>query len=567
MFIESLKVEHEKEVIRYISFHRGLNLIIDETPSNDKKKSGNNVGKTTVLRLIDFCLSGKGDNIYKDPEFKGKGNTLVENFLKNNEVSITLTLASELNSDSANKIVIERNFLKRKSKIQRINGTTYNNGQFAVKLKELIFNSTQNKPTFRQIIAKNIRDEKNRLQHTVKVLHSSTTQDEYESLYLYWFGIELAGDSLEKKQRLLSEIRLEKSVQKQLGFTYTLPQIEQLLQVVNRKIQELEKEKDSYSYNDDFESELTSLNMTKAELNSISGQLSRLELRKELIIESRNDLEKEIAEIDTTRIRRLYDEASALIPTIQKTFDETLKFHNEMVKEKLSFITEELPSLDNEIGKLKKALQFNLNKEKTLADGLIKVESNRSWKDLVNELNSNYEKKGSLEESKKLWETSNALLQDKLVQLEVINSEIQSKDASFKSNITRFNTFFSDISSKLYNEQFVLSPDNNEKGYELNISSLSGNLGTGKKKGQIASFDLAYIQFAEAIGLNCLHFILHDQIENVHDNQISKLLTEIVASINCQYIIPVLRDKLPTDIKVDEFKVLSLSQDNKLFKI
>lgn len=112
-----------------------------------------------------------------------------------------------------------------------------------------------------------------------------------------------------------------------------------------------------------------------------------------------------------------------------------------------------------------------------------------------------------------------------------------------------------------------MSYDKNEKGFELNISTISGNPGTGKKKGQIAAFDLAYIQFADKLGINCLHFILHDQIENVHDNQITSLLNEIVSNINCQYLLPVLKDKLPNNIDIEKYKILSLSQEDKLFRI
>jgi len=83
----------------------------------------------------------------------------------------------------------------------------------------------------------------------------------------------------------------------------------------------------------------------------------------------------------------------------------------------------------------------------------------------------------------------------------------------------------------------------------------------------MASFDLAYIKFADAMGIPCLHFILQDQIENVHSNQISNLLTEIVEEVNCQYVLPVLRDKLPRDLNVEQYEILSLSQNNKLFKI
>jgi hypothetical protein len=112
-----------------------------------------------------------------------------------------------------------------------------------------------------------------------------------------------------------------------------------------------------------------------------------------------------------------------------------------------------------------------------------------------------------------------------------------------------------------------MSSDKSEKGYELNITSLSGNLGTGKKKGQIAAFDLAYIQFADSLDIESLHFIIHDQIETVHGNQILNLMTTIINEINCQYIAPVLRDKLPSDMNISIYEVLKLSQESKLFKI
>ena len=61
MFLKSLKIERGSELIRDITFIKGINLIVDETTTSDRTESGNNVGKTTVLRLIDFCLGGGGD--------------------------------------------------------------------------------------------------------------------------------------------------------------------------------------------------------------------------------------------------------------------------------------------------------------------------------------------------------------------------------------------------------------------------------------------------------------------------------------------------------------------------
>jgi uncharacterized protein YydD (DUF2326 family) len=238
-----------------------------------------------------------------------------------------------------------------------------------------------------------------------------------------------------------------------------------------------------------------------------------------------------------------------------------------MLNEKSNYLTQELPEIENEIKNKKRTLDLLLIKERELSAKLHKSGAIEDLQIIITELNSVYERKGNIDEQKRMWEDSISKLNEYEKELEKINSGIDSLDETIKQRIIEFNKFFSKISHDLYGEQFYLSPDKNEKGYELNISTLSGNLGTGKKKGQIAAFDLAYIQFAESLGINCLHFILHDQIENVHDNQISSLLNEVVNRVNCQYIIPVLRDKLPVDIDVSSFVVLTLSQSDKLFRI
>ena len=62
MFLKYLIIENTNGLVRRIDFHQGLNLIVDETPSGNEE-TGNNVGKTTVLRLIDFCFGMDGSKI------------------------------------------------------------------------------------------------------------------------------------------------------------------------------------------------------------------------------------------------------------------------------------------------------------------------------------------------------------------------------------------------------------------------------------------------------------------------------------------------------------------------
>jgi len=565
MFLKKLTINNGATLIRDISFHKGLNLIVDETRTSDRRESGNNVGKTTVLRLIDYCFGSDGTNIYKDPEFKDKANTQIERFLKDNDIIISMTLKEDLESAKSREIEVRRNFLSRSDKILEINGEKQRVDEFPKKLKELVFTSKHEKPTLRQIIAKNIRDEKNRIANTLNVLHVTNTIEEYEALYLFWLGIEV--DTAARKQQLLREQTTENTLLRRLKREASLSQIEQSLIVVNRTIDELTDKKNSFDVNENYEKELEKLNLIKMRINERSTSVSNLELRRDLIVESKAELENEVSSVNEQRIRTLYKEAKLLIPELQKSFEDTIIFHNQMIQNKVKYITKEIPSLESELATTKREVSELLAQEKILARELKKSGVVEELQRIVSDLNKAFESKGTLEEQKRLWELSVKKLAKNEIELTKINAGIDSKDDLIQERIAEFNKYFSKMSERLYGESFVLSSDKHEKGYKLKISSISGNLGTGKKKGQIAAFDLAYIQFADAQGIECLHFVLQDQIENVHDNQISSLLTEIVAGVNCQYVLPVLRDKLPADIDVDQYEIISLSQSDKLFRL
>ena len=564
MFIKQLKIESKNGLIRNILFQKGANLILDYTEQENKTKSGNNVGKTTVLKLIDFCLGGKAKSIYIDPEFK-TSNKEVETFLINQQVIITLILVDDL-YDTKEEINIQRNFLSRNEKIQQVNNENIRDDKkFQAKLKELIFKSTKEKPTFRQIIAKNIRDDENRIKNTLKVLHPTTTQEEYEALYLFWLGIDL--DTNERKQKLLSLKKIEENLQKKLKKENNLPQIKQSLIVIDNAIKDLELKKDTFSVNPNYKNEIEKLNQIKMNLNMLSTNLSRLELRKNLILESQNEVEKNSININTKKVKELYQSVKKLIPDLQQSFEDTLAFHNSMIKEKIRYITSELPEIEQQIKQLKSKIDENIQKEKNLSKSIIKSDLNQEYQEIITELTKLYEQKGTFLEQQRMWEDSIERLNKINQELESINKGIENIDELIQERITKFNEFFSEMSYKLYNERFILSSQKNDRGIELTIQSLSGRLGTGKKKGEIFAFDLAYIKFADELNIECLHFVLLDQIENIHDNQISNLLLEIIAQTNGQYILPVLKDKLPIDMDYKKYEILSLSQDDKLFKI
>lgn len=567
MFLKKLSIYNNKGIIREIFFKRGVNLIVDETNETQRLQStGNNVGKTTVLRLIDYCLGAKGDEIYKDSEFSGQPNTDIEVFLKQTEVVITLEMVEELNGEEENVISISRNFLKQKQKKQTINGVSYSDEEFTKKLEELIFHTTINKPSFRQMIAKNIRITPERMTNILKVLVKFTKTEEYEALYLFWLGIDTASSA--EKAKLIEKRQQEKRFQNRLKNESKgdLAFIEQQLVFLAGQIAELEKQKDDFNLNERYEEDIKMLNDTKKRLNNIASEISVLEERKNLILESKTDLEAQYTNINTQQIALLYEKAKVLIPSLQVSFEQTVQFHNDLLTEKLAYITRELPTINQQLKSLNISLEEHRTKEISLTQKVKKMGVWDSLERIIATLNSLYERKGNLEKQKEYWIMSYQTMEAIDADLKAIDSDIASNNLLMENRITLFNKYFSKMSNILYGEHYLLFQKKKENGYDLAIQNIEGNPSAGKKKGQIAAFDFAYIQFADELAIRCLHFILHDQLENIYDNQLNTLF-EVANHLNGQYIVPILRDKVPENIDISPYTILTLSQDDKLFKI
>lgn len=91
------------------------------------------------------------------------------------------------------------------------------------------------------------------------------------------------------------------------------------------------------------------LNVVKYNINKTSAIISKLEIRKNLIEELKQDLEQSVFHIDLQQLRLLYNEATANIFGIQKTFEDLVAYHNNMVVEKVKYISQDLPQLANKL--------------------------------------------------------------------------------------------------------------------------------------------------------------------------------------------------------------------------
>lgn len=567
MFIEKLVISKSGEVIREIPFHKGINLIVDES---DGQVTGNSVGKTTVLKLVDFCLGAKPKIIYEDPENKKEIYTLVRDYLVENKISVFLYLTEDLDDEQARSVVIERNFLSRKNIVRKIDGEPYSESEFEDKLTELFFPSqVGKKPTFRQIISHNIRYSDLSVSNTLKTLDKYTSDAEYETLYLFLLGCDFSNGST--KQEILQKIQQENTFKKRIEKVQTKSAYEAALALIEIEIKDLDKKKSALNVNENFEEDLNNLNKLRYEINLISKDVGNLNIRRNLIEETKDELSSAASKIDLAQLELIYNQASSNIEGLQKTFEDLVAYHNQMVEERIAYISKELPIIGEKINRKSADLNKLLKREREIAGLVSKSSSFEELESLIAELNAKYRDKGEyesvinqLDEVEKNIKTYESELND--IDKELFSDEFE---AIVKQQVNKFNEHFSATSEALYGEKYALKYDKvvNRKGQKLyKFSAFNTNFSSGKKQGEISCFDIAYTLFADQENIPCMHFLLNDKKELMHDNQLLKI-ADLVNKNGLQFVASILKDKLPNELDNENYFIVKLSENDKLFRI
>lgn len=567
MYLSKLTISSPGKVIRDIEFHKGLNLIVDETPENTTG-TGNNVGKTTVLRLIDYCLGGDVDGIYRNPEDKHENYALVKDFLTGNNVIVTLILVDDLDTPSE-KVVIERDFKMGRSSLIRINGKDVTRKDFVTELESAIFPKVKTEtPSFRQIIAHNIRIDNLRLENTLKTL-TMGKNEEYEALYLFMFGC--PNDSAARKTQLAQELDTEKKYKRRMERNRSKNEYKAALSVIESDIEKLVERKDNLNINENLQLDIDSLNALRAQINKVTSRTSLLSLRRELINETVESFDKQNFGEDMVQLEMIYKQASAYVPKMQRTFKELVDFHNTMLENKKAFVAQELPSIQEEIESLSVELERLKEKETVMAEKVLKSDTYEELEGIIVQLSELSRRKGEFESYISQIESAEKAIKEKFEEMKKIDDGLFTEDFAQRLEAQRdkFNKIFSEVSHEIYDEQYIISYETDtQKGkqlYKFHITDVA-NFSSGKKQGEISCFDIAYTVFADQESIPCLHFILNDKKELVHGNQLNKF-AEAVNKYNVQFVCSMLYDKLPPVLRKDEHVVVRLSQDSKLFRI
>lgn len=573
MFLKCLTIQNAGGLIRKIDFHAGMNLIVDETPNADTQSTGNNVGKTTVLKLIDVCLGASPNRIYTDLESSKAEYVDVKKFLIETKVMVTLELCESFKGASERDLVIERNFLARKACIRRINGQACNESEFDKVLTEHLFAGHYgNKPTFPQIISHNIRYKEPGVSNTLKTLNSFTRDEEYEALYLFLLGV--AFDRGDEKQELLAQLRAESTYRQRLESTATKAQYKISLDIVLDEIRELERRKASFAKSADLDEKIAELSKAKYEKSVEGAELARIRLRHDLVSEAVRTVRDRKSDIDLSELKSLYRDVSKNLSSMTRSFSDLVLFHNKMVDEKARYIAKDLPFLEKEIVNRETKIFELTGVEKRISEEIAASGVLDDIGDVVNALNERHRQRGEYEKVIEQISEADFAIDAIEKKLGDIDKLLFSDDSGAKihDQLLKFNRHFSTVSDELYGEKYALTFDRTKTKTGQQIYKFrcfnTNNFSSGKKQGEITCFDIAYTLFADEQRIPCYHFLLNDKKELMHDNQLAHI-GDLVSrrSSQLQFVASILRDKLPPELNDEKLVVLKLSQADKLLRI
>ena len=242
-----------------------------------------------------------------------------------------------------------------------------------------------------------------------------------------------------------------------------------------------------------------------------------------------------------------------------------------MLVQKVKFITQDLPLIENKIQQKNKELTSLISKEQILSEKIMQSDTFEELENIIQDLNDLFKKKGEYENIINQISEVDTNIKKLNTELKEIDEQLFSPDfeSIVRNQLKKFNKFFGEISNQLYGEQYAITYNiiTNRQGQKIyKFSSFNVNHSSGKKQGEISCFDIAYTLFADEEKVSCLHFLLNDKKELVHDNQL-KRIAEIVNNNDIQFVASILRDKLPAELNKEEYFAVKLSQDDKLFRI
>ncbi|MBT0742912.1 hypothetical protein, partial [Campylobacter lari] len=210
-------------------------------------------------------------------------------------------------------------------------------GDFKQKLKEILFNNQDEKPTLRQLIPKFIRKDDQQINNVLRFLYQATSNTIYEKIHLFLFDFK-AKNLLLLKGKLEHKLNYKTSIKKALASRFNTIDLKQILEINKKELEKLYQQRDNFQIDDKYESEEKELEEIHLKLMEVKNDIFNNNLKKSILTKQLNELCDNIFDSDMQSLKLLYDEANFYLDNLHKSFNETVAFHNKMITNEINYL-------------------------------------------------------------------------------------------------------------------------------------------------------------------------------------------------------------------------------------
>ncbi|ELA9204226.1 hypothetical protein ACSQUR_003564 [Vibrio alginolyticus] len=563
MQLISLVVRDGSSVVRECDFNCGLNIV------TNINEHGNQVGKSTVLRIINFCLGSDGVSIWHDPESR-QVNEDIYNYIIKGGVYFELSLKSS--NENGKSINIIRTIEKPKTRLKRIswiNGVKYNSQKSFESAIQNELNVNYSKPNYKTLKNRLFRVRKEVASAPLRYDSIYTSDDDYRVIYSYLFGFS-AHDKVKLEYKLKSDFKSLEAREVALKNGKDISEFYLEIESINDTINLLRKQEQQFDFSKVHKDKLSELTEVRKLISSSSSNLYNLNAQLDFSNRTISQYLDKKTEVDLDLLSSIYGEAENLIPELNKSFSEVVEFHNKMLENKIVFTKSQVESLSVKIENESKVLNDSLSKEKQILKGLINEDHLAGFFMIEDRIQKESIELGKLQYVVDEVDSIRAEKNKIVERLDVIRTGIQSAKLELESNLSLFNSCYEDLNRELFNIDGIkftaVFDDSNSLVFK--ILNQEKVLGDGAPRALSMATDLAFVVYAKKKGLKLPYVTLQDYLDAIDEDKLA-ILAQWADKNNVQVVISVLNDKLaqlPEALKSKSIK-FELSKESKFFKV
>lgn len=569
------RIYSNKDTFKSISFKDGLNVILGKvTKKYDLSKDSHNLGKTTLITVIDFLLLKEisKSHIFSKFENKFAGHILYLEIYLNSGKYLTIRRSIDVNTKISFKeysnpsiLIDEENWdyhnISLKRAVKQLN-------------KYLDFNVLE-KWDYRKSVSYFLRTQKD--YHDVFQLNKfEKGKDVFWKPFMFDL-LGFTGDLLIKKYENESEKdTLEEFISKtKKKFEVTPEDIDKIkgnILLKKTKSETLENKINDFNF---YQQERNLNKELITEIEQNISQLNSLEYTKTYELDKAQNSVKKSLIFDIEQLNSLYKEFEIILPdSLIKSYEELEEFNKQITEERNKYLHELIQKLNTEIKKIRESLEIQNSERMKILSVLRDKDSFRKFKEYQVELTQIESEIVRLEEQLKSIDKIGALkdeIKDLTENIGELVSEVKTQINKGNTRYTDIRTALSNIFSYIFNtEAIIYVAINKANNVEFRYEIKSNNETTAQAEGNsylkmlCVSFDISLL--LSYINQSFYRFVYHDGCFEALDNRkkinFINLIRNYCDKNDIQYIMTAIEDDIPSEIELasDEIR-LELTDD------